>query len=147
MLRQDILMALMLECHEEIFQESKRFVAIARNGPAELTYPADVSISSEEIAALKAVQIPELAAAALRKCFEDAVSRVLFGLFNVLDGSAGPKYWDYDKNDWPGVALIERPKDDEDEPLYHDEFYGTYDQWETVCEPRDGSPADGAKII
>jgi hypothetical protein len=121
--------AILLDTHQDINNFADNAVSIIfGNNLASLTYPPNVDLTAEEIAALKTIVPSDNLKNALKKILADNSAAVMFNLFNNIDGTTDPKN---NSDNWTGVKLIDLdPDDDEDsENFLHDEFYSTYWDW------------------
>ncbi len=120
MIEKTIRDALFKELHKAIDESAEYVCRLDASG---LAYPPGVELSSEESEAITSLQLSDAAKAALRKLVTDACSAPLFHFFSLLDAVADPEA-ELDEM-WMG-ATIEAKNDEEDEPMLHDELFGSY---------------------
>jgi hypothetical protein len=132
-LSQENLNALMVDLHREIEMLSEKTATELLNGSMnDLTYPPtdDRLLTVEEKEALELMKGNKALSSAIRKILADHSSSVLFGLFNVIDGTGDP-YPLIDQ--WTEIVIIDRPEDYvENHEMLHDEFYSTYHNWKEL---------------
>lgn len=89
-------------------------------------YPPSVHLTESETLALDELVGKKELESALSKIFADQSSRILFDLFNIIDGTGDP-----DEGEWSEIVLIDRPEDyTENHEFLHDEFYSSYLDWQ-----------------
>ncbi len=89
-------------------------------------YPPNIHLTESEALALNELIGKEELRSVLGKIFADHSSRILFDLFNIIDGTGDP-----DEGEWSEVIIIDRPEDyTENHEFLHDEFYSTYLDWQ-----------------
>lgn len=129
-LSQANLKALMISLHHDLELESKNVSTNLFNGSIDsLSYPPteESILTPEEKEALQLVKGNKALSEALQKILANHSSSVLFGLFNVIDGTADPHPL---IDQWTEVVVIDRPEDYvENHEMLHDEFYSTYHDW------------------
>lgn len=120
----------MISLHQDIEVHAKQVSNNLFKGDAgKLTYPPteESILTLEEKEALQLIKGNEALSTALKKILADHSSSILFGLFNVIDGTGDP-YPLIDE--WTEVVIIDRPEDYvENHEMLHDEFYSTYHDW------------------
>jgi hypothetical protein len=129
MTREEIQRALFLEMHKEI--EEATAVGLSWFGStqqgADVTYPPGETLTAEEKAALKNLELSPAARSAVKKIVTDIASAPLFHLFSLMDGVADPESGNFEL--WLGADFAEKPLEpDGEEVMLHDEFYSSY--WE-----------------
>jgi hypothetical protein len=91
--------ALMVEVHEAIEEAAEDALSALGGGQPDLIYPAGITLSDEERAALAAVE----PSTALGKVIANAAAQPMFRLFSLLDGLADPE--DIEEF-WPPWELV-----------------------------------------
>jgi hypothetical protein len=129
MTREEIQQALFLEMHKEI--EEATAVGLSWFGStqqgADVTYPPGETLTAEEKAALKNLELSPAARSAVKKIVTDIASAPLFHLFSLMDGVADPESGDFEL--WLGVDFVNKSLDSDDEgDMLHDGFCSSY--WE-----------------
>lgn len=119
--------ALLLEVHEAI-REQAELLTKQLCGDLEapsISYPPGAELTGEELAALKAMNLPDSVAPAIQKLAADAMSSAFFRFFSVLDAVGDPVHHD---GEWLPLTLTESP-DDEQAPMWHHDHFETYWTW------------------
>lgn len=89
-------------------------------------YPPGIHLTESETQALDELVGKKELGSALSKLFADQSSRILFDLFNIIDGTGDP-----DEGEWSEVVIIDRPEDyTENHEFLHEEFYSSYLDWQ-----------------
>ena len=116
--------ALLLEMHKAVAGAAQIAVnSINESTEPSLSYPPGVELSSEERAALSALELNADARSALLKVFSDACSYPVFHLCSLIDGVADPIVLEVEG--WVGGKLEPAGGDS---LMLHDEFFESF--WE-----------------
>jgi len=97
-----------------------------------LIYPPNSGFTDTEKAELAKLGNNEHLKNALRKLIADNTAGVIFNMFNLMDGTGGPKYY---HKEWTGVKLIDEEEETKAEPFndtLHDAFYEAYWEWRKI---------------
>lgn len=91
-----------------------------------INYPPNGGLSESEKTEIDKLSGNEALKSALRKILASNSADVIFGLLNLLDGTADP---DIDSGNWSEVMLVDFSEDNETAEMLHDEFFSTYWDW------------------
>ncbi len=123
-LSEDNSKAILLDIHQDISDVAEHSVSIIFDANQNsLTYPPNVELTAEEIAALKTIVPTDFLRSALKKILSDNSAGVIFNLLNNIDGTTDPKNG---SDNWTGVKLVDLNQDEDSANFLHDKFYETY---------------------
>ena len=91
-----------------------------------ITYPPNGGLTDAEKSEIEKLDGNEVLKIALRKVLASNAADVIFGLLNLIDGTADP---DVDAANWGEVRLVDFSAENEETEMLHDEFYSTYWDW------------------
>ena len=129
----DIRKTLLLEIHRIIANTAKHTVDELDAGITgeSMTYPPKPMLSKPEVDALCALQLTTDLQSGLQKLIADSCASAFFLFFSLIDGVADPEVRDVGL--WLGARIVE-PPDDEDAPMWHDDLYESYWQYEELTD-------------
>ena len=97
-----------------------------------LTYPPNNGFTDLEKQELNKLDNNEHLKNALRKVIANNSAGIIFNMFNLFDGTGGPKHMN---NEWTGVKLVDEESfanEIEFQENLHDAFFETYWEWKKI---------------